>query len=113
MSCNKKIITDLEKTYIDPANTNYFSRGVKAFENEDYMTAAMYLVALLDVRINKLVNFPSGIRHYSQKFSDDGFVEVKQSQFEEAASFFKGYIKDGFDDSLRDYIQSEEYIKGL
>ncbi len=84
----KKIITDLEKTYIDPANTNYFSRGVKAFENEDYMTAAMYLVALLDVRINKLVNFPAGIRHYSQKFSDDGFVDVKQSQFEEAASFF-------------------------
>jgi hypothetical protein len=25
----------------------------------------------------------------------------------------EGYIKDGFDDSLRDYIQSEEYIKGL
>lgn len=24
----------------------------------------------------------------------------------------EGYIKDGFDDSLRDYIQSEEYIKG-
>lgn len=84
----KRIISDLEKAYIDPANTNYFSRGIKAFENEDYMTTAMYLVALLDVRINKLVNFPSGVRHYSQKFSDAGFADVKQSQFEETASFF-------------------------
>ena len=32
---------------------------MQAFENEDYMTAAMYLLALLDNRVNKLVDFPN------------------------------------------------------
>lgn len=84
----KNIIVDLEKIYTNPANKNYFVRGIKAFDEEDYMTCAMYLVALLDVRINKLANFPSSARHYSQKFSDAGFADIKQNQFDGADSFF-------------------------
>lgn len=72
------IISDLDKKYILPANRNYFERGIKAFRENDYMTAAMYLVALLDVRVNKLAEFPKGIRYYSQKFSDNGFGQWKQ-----------------------------------
>ena len=48
----------------------------------------MYLDALLDVRINKLANFPSSARHYSQKFSDAGFADIKQIQFDGVDSFF-------------------------
>lgn len=82
------IISDLDKKYILPANRNYFERGIKAFRENDYMTAAMYLVALLDVRVNKLAEFPKGIRYYSQKFSDNGFAHIKKEQFEVSDSFF-------------------------
>lgn len=40
---------------------------MQAFESEDYMTAAMYLLALLDNRANKLVDFPNQRMNYKER----------------------------------------------
>jgi len=83
----KNIMDTLERKYNDPVNRNYYSRGIKAFQDNDYMTCAMYLVGLLEARVNALVQFPSNTK-YREKFSDKGFVDVKQEQFVESSSFF-------------------------
>lgn len=83
----KNITDTLERKYNDPVNRNYYSRGIKAFQDNDYMTCAMYLVGLLEARVNALVQFPPRTK-YKEKFSDKGFVDVKQEQFAESSSFF-------------------------
>ena len=83
----KNIMDTLERKYNDPVNRNYYSRGIKAFQDNDYMTCAMYLVGLLEARVNALVQFPPRTK-YREKFSDKGFVDVKQEQFAESSSFF-------------------------
>lgn len=83
----KNIMDTLERKYNDPVNRNYYSRGIKAFQDNDYMTCAMYLVGLLEARVNALVQFPSNTK-YREKFSDKGFVDVKQEQFVESSFFF-------------------------
>lgn len=83
----ESIINSLEKIYTEPSNIKYFSKGIKAFNDEDYMTSAMYLVALVDVRVCSLVNFPKNFKYY-QKFSDVGFAKIKKKHFREKSSFF-------------------------
>lgn len=83
----KNIMGTLERKYNDPVNRNYYFRGIKAFQDDDYMTSAMYLVGLLEARVNALVQFPPRTK-YREKFSDKGFVDVKQEQFAESSSFF-------------------------
>lgn len=51
---------------------------MQAFENEDYMTAAMYLLALLDNRVNELVDFPNQRMSYRVKYSNDGFANQRR-----------------------------------
>lgn len=43
----KSITISLERKYNDPVNRNYYSRGIKAFQDNDYMTSAMYLGGLI------------------------------------------------------------------
>lgn len=82
-----KIITnDLAKKYDDPVNRNYYARGIKAFQNNDYMTCAMYFVGLLEARVNALVKFPPRTK-YRDKFSDKAFAHKKQEQFAKSNSF--------------------------
>lgn len=83
----KNIIGTLDTKYDDSANKNYYSRGVKAFRDKDYMTSAMYLVGLLETRVNALVHFPPRAK-YREKFSKKGFADIKKKQFEETDSFF-------------------------
>lgn len=83
----KNIIRTLDTKYNNPANKNYYSRGIKAFEGRDYMTSAMYWVGLLETRINALIQFPQNAK-YRQKFSNKGFAETKKEQFEKTNSFF-------------------------
>lgn len=83
----KSITVSLGRKYNDPVNRNYYSRGIKAFQDNDYMTSAMYLVGLLETRVNALVQFPPRMK-YREKFSDKGFVDVKQKKFAESNSFF-------------------------
>ncbi len=84
----KNICHDLEGKYEANPYKRYFYNGMNFFQEEDYITAAMYLVALLDVRVTKLAHFPEGIKYYSQKFSDKGFAEMKQQKFENSKTFF-------------------------
>jgi hypothetical protein len=83
----KSAINMLESKYDDPVNRNYYSRGIKAFQDNDYMTCAMYLVGLLEARVNALVQFRPKTR-YREKFSDKGFADVKQKQFSKSEFFF-------------------------
>lgn len=84
----KDIINTLDTKYDNPVNKNYYSRGIKAFCDKDYMTTAMYLVGLIETRINTLVKFPEKAK-YKEKFSNKGFAEMKKEQFEKTNSFFK------------------------
>ena len=83
----KNIVSTLDTKYDDPVNKNYYSRGIKAFRNKDYMTSAMYLVGLIETRVNALVQFPDRAK-YKEKFSNKGFAEMKKEQFEGSNSFF-------------------------
>ena len=84
----KNITATLEQKYDVPVNKNYYSRGMRAFtQNNDYMTSAMYLVGLLEARVNALVQFPPRTK-YKEKYSDKGFADIKQEQFEETNTFF-------------------------
>lgn len=93
----KNITATLEQKYDDPVNKNYYSRGMKAFQDNDYMTSAMYLVGLLEARVNALVQFPPRAK-YREKYSDKGFGGIKQDQFAETDTFFtkRYYFLDGY-----------------
>ena len=48
----------------------YFEKAKCFFDQMDYMTSAMYLVPLIEFRINELMDFPNGMSYkkkYSQK----------------------------------------------
>lgn len=75
------IIEELQKKYILNEMQLYFKNGMLAFENKDYMTAAMYLLALLDNRVNKLVDFPNRRMRYKAKYSNEGFANQKAEDF--------------------------------
>lgn len=81
-----KICTKLESIYIENPYKLYYLKGIEAFGIDDYMTAAMYLVALLEVRINKLIQF--NVRTYKEKYSYVGFEKRKTKDFERMDSFF-------------------------
>lgn len=84
----KDIIQTLDAKYDNLVNKNYYSRGIKAFCDKDYMTSAMYLVGLIETRINTLVKFPERAK-YKEKFSNKGFAGMKKEQFENANSFYE------------------------
>lgn len=55
----KNITATLEQKYDDPVNKNYYSRGMKAFQdNELHEHLRMYLVGLLEARVNAWIQFP-------------------------------------------------------
>lgn len=51
------------------------------------MTSTMYLVAVIEARINELMNYPKGTR-YKQKYSMEEFEEHLQAEFGRTDSFF-------------------------
>lgn len=77
------IIEELQEKYVSNEIQLYFRNGMQAFENEDYMTAAMYLLALLDNRVNELVNFPNQRMSYKVKYSNKGFATQKAEDFKQ------------------------------
>lgn len=66
----------------------YWVNGKDYFDKEDYMTSAMYLVALIEVRTNKLMKYPKGTK-YKQKYSGEGFEEHLATEFEKNNFFLK------------------------
>ena len=86
------IFRGLEKKYCVEPNQRYYSKAKCFFEQEDYMTSSMYLVALLEARTNELMNYPKGTR-YKQKYSEEGFENHLQTEFDKVDSFFtKRYL---------------------
>lgn len=81
------IFQSLEHKYCEAPNQRYFSKARYYFEQEDYMTSAMYLVAIIETRTNALMNYPKGTR-YKQKYSMEGFEEHLQTEFNKTDSFF-------------------------
>lgn len=81
-----KIIQRLTEKYDEEPSKRYFIKAKQFFEQEDYMTTAIYLVALIEARTNKLMNFPKGIR-YSKKYSLDGFESHLQNEFGKIDTF--------------------------
>ena len=75
------IIEGLQEKYVSDEIQLYFKNGMQAFENEDYMTAAMYLLALLDNRVNKLVDFLNQHMSYKVKYSNSGFANQMAEDF--------------------------------
>lgn len=71
----------LEESYTFGTEYHYYHRGIAAFENGDYMTAAMYLLGVLDYRVSKLVRFPEGRLSNRVKYSDKGFKNQKEDDF--------------------------------
>lgn len=84
----QKICRKLGRTYNEQPYQRYFERAINFFDKKDYMTSAMYLVALLEVRVNMLMKYPSNIKKYSQKFSSEGFEQYLQETFKNKNSFF-------------------------
>lgn len=81
------IFQNLEDKYCEEPNIRYFSKAKYYFEQEEYMTAAMYLVALVEARINELMNYPQRAK-YKQKYSMEGFESHLQTEFSKTGSFF-------------------------
>lgn len=81
------IFQGLEHKYCIDPNQKYFSKAKYYFEQEDYMTSSMYLVALIEARMNELMNYPKGTR-YKQKYSMEGFENHLQTEFGKTESFF-------------------------
>ena len=86
------IFRGLEQKYCVEPNKRYYSKAKCFFEQKDYMTSSMYLVALIESRTNELMNYPKGTR-YKQKYSEEGFENHLQTEFDKADSFFtKRYL---------------------
>ncbi|MCH5275053.1 MAG: hypothetical protein J1E65_04385 [Lachnospiraceae bacterium] len=77
------IIDELTEKYKTDVAQIYFQKGLAAFEDNDYMTAAMYLFALLDYRIDKLVAFPDKRLRNKEKYSNEGFANQKAGDFKQ------------------------------
>ncbi len=81
------IFDGLKCIYVIDPNQRYFSKAKFFFEQEDYMTSAIYLVALIEARTNQLMNYPRGTR-YKQKYSEEGFESHLKTEFKKSNSYF-------------------------
>lgn len=81
------IFQGLEHKYCEDPNQRYFTKAKYYFEQEDYMTSAMYLVAVIEARTNASMNYPKRIS-YTQKYSMEGFEDHLQAEFGKTDSFF-------------------------
>lgn len=78
-----KIIEVFDQTYKTGVNGQYYVQAKKYYDLQDYMTSAMYFLALLDNRISELVEFPKGYMRNREKYTETGFRVQKASDFAE------------------------------
>jgi len=83
----KAIRNNLSLCYVEAHSCRYYNKGIEAYDKGDYMTAAMYLVALLESRINEYMSYPRKTP-YSKKYSDKGFEQHLSQEFLKTNSFF-------------------------
>lgn len=90
----KSIKEKLFAIYVDAPYRLYYQNGISAFERQDYMTAALYLTILFEVRISNLVDFPKRSANnkrlkYTDKYSGYGFSVQKEKDYEKSKSFLE------------------------
>ena len=109
----KKIKNILSRVYIQKPYITYYQNGMKAFDNKEYMTAALYLTILFEIRISNLVEFPKKNAknqrlRYQDKYSSYGYSIQKNKDYENATGFIEKrfYI-------LNFYPALEEYTNRL
>lgn len=89
----KRILKKLSKKYVQKPYVTYYQNAIKAFVQEEYMTTAIYLSILFEVRISNLVKFPeksSDNKHltYKKKYSAYGYSLHKQEIYKNNANNF-------------------------
>lgn len=109
----KKIKNILSRVYTQKPYITYYQNGIKAFDNKEYMTAALYLTILFEIRISNLVEFPKKNAknqrlRYQDKYSSYGYSIQKNKDYENATGFIEKrfYI-------LNFYPALEEYTNRL
>lgn len=75
------LIDGLKEKYANDEMKLYFFNGINAFENKEYMAASMYLLALLDNRVNQLIEFPQRRLTNKVRYSNAGFANQKQKDY--------------------------------
>ncbi len=86
----EKIRTELSRTYINLPDKRYYDKGINAFDDGDYMGAAMYLFPLFDKRTSELVR-PEGIKN-KERYGDKGYLRKREKVYEGKGFFSKEYI---------------------
>lgn len=108
----KAIRNSLSVCYVEAHSCRYYNKGIKAYDEEDYMTSAMYLVALLESRINDYMNYPRKTP-YSKKYSEKGFEQHLSQEFLKTNSFFtKRFLFLDMYPSLIEYL-NKLFVDGI
>lgn len=87
-----EIIDHLDKLYQTGSEQRYYLKGKQYFDASDYMTSAMYLVALIEYRVTKNVRFPKGKMTYKDKFSRNGFHKQLENDYKSTPGFISKKI---------------------
>lgn len=87
-----EIIDHLDKRYQNGCEKRYYLKGKQFFDANDYMTSAMYLVALIEYRVTKNVRFPKRRLKYKEKFSREGFHDQLVDDYESTSGFMRKRI---------------------
>lgn len=82
-----EIFDQLDNLYKTGCEQRYYLKGKQYFDAGDYMTSAMYLVALVEYRVTKNVRFPNRRLSYKEKFSRDGFHEQLEADYKSTPGF--------------------------
>lgn len=80
----------LGKIYTELPYCRYYTKGMDAFENGEYMTAAMCFCPLFERRMGYLIN-PEG-RGNKNKYTDNGFSKKREDIYEDGNYFSNKYL---------------------
>lgn len=98
--------------YAESHSHLYYKKGIEAYDKGDYMTTAMYLVALLESRINDYMNYPRRTSN-SKKYSEKGFEQHLSQEFLRTNSFFtKRFLFLNMYPSLIEYL-NRVFVDGM
>ncbi len=86
------IVDGLRKIYIEDPEKTYFSKGLEYYNQNDYMTSAMYLVGLIEQRCKKLIDFGEYKKNAAIYSSDKGFAKHLKESYGKA----NGYLTRSF-----------------
>lgn len=83
----ENIFQNIESRYSENPNQRYYEKSKYYFDQKDYMTSAMYLIPLIERRLNELINFSEERLSYRKKYSREGFQSHMQKEFDKTNGF--------------------------